>query len=51
MRRKWLAEAARGSAGVIAISKGVRDDLLALGIEAEASREEMLHHLRRAGGQ
>lgn len=30
-RRRWLLEAARGAAGLVAISGGVREDLLALG--------------------
>ena len=34
-RRRWLLEAAEGCRRVIAISGGVRDDLLALGVEAE----------------
>ncbi len=34
-RRRWLLEAAAGCRRVIAISGGVRDDLLALGVEAE----------------
>jgi glycosyltransferase involved in cell wall biosynthesis len=40
LRKKWLLTAARGSAGVLAISNGVREDLLALGIEAEKIRVE-----------
>jgi len=36
LRRKWLLEAARGARGVVAISGGVRADLEALGIPAEA---------------
>ena len=35
-RRRWLLEAARGVAGVVAISGGVRDDLVALGVDADA---------------
>jgi glycosyltransferase involved in cell wall biosynthesis len=34
-RRKWLLEAAEGARGLVAISGGVRDDLVALGIDAE----------------
>lgn len=34
-RRRWLAEALRGAAGAIAISGGVREDLLALGADPE----------------
>ena len=33
LRRRWLAEAAAGARGVIAISGGVRDDLAALGVD------------------
>ncbi len=33
-RRRWLIEAARGSRGIVAISGGVRDDLVALGLDA-----------------
>lgn len=33
-RRRWLSEAARGARGVVAISGGVRDDLVALGLDA-----------------
>lgn len=32
-RRRWLLEAARGLAGVVAISGGVREDLLGLGLD------------------
>jgi glycosyltransferase involved in cell wall biosynthesis len=35
-RRRWLLEAARGSAGLVAISGGVREDLVALGLTPEA---------------
>ncbi len=35
LRRRWTLRACRGAAGVIAISGGVRDDLVALGVEAE----------------
>ncbi len=34
-RRRWLMEAAGGVAGIVAISGGVRDDLLDLGIKAD----------------
>jgi glycosyltransferase involved in cell wall biosynthesis len=34
-RRRWLLEAATSAAGVIAISGGVRDDLITLGIQPE----------------
>jgi glycosyltransferase involved in cell wall biosynthesis len=40
LRRKWLSAAARGSAGVLAISNGVREDLEALGVAAEKIRVE-----------
>lgn len=35
-RRRWLLEAAAGARGVIAISGGVREDLLELGVDADA---------------
>ncbi len=35
-RRRWLVEAARGVRGTVAISGGVRDDLVALGIAADS---------------
>ncbi len=35
-RRRWLVEAARGVRGTIAISGGVRDDLVTLGIAADS---------------
>ena len=35
LRRALLTRAGRGAAGVVAISSGVRDDLLELGLEAE----------------
>ncbi|NUP95433.1 MAG: glycosyltransferase family 4 protein [Planctomycetaceae bacterium] len=35
-RRRWLFEAARGAAGFVAISGGVREDLVALGLAPEA---------------
>jgi glycosyltransferase involved in cell wall biosynthesis len=34
LRRKWLLEAARGAKGLVAISGGVREDLVALGVPA-----------------
>ncbi len=34
-RRKWLLETASGARGLVAISGGVREDLLALGIDAQ----------------
>jgi glycosyltransferase involved in cell wall biosynthesis len=34
-RRRWLREAAAGVAGLVAISGGVREDLLALGVPAQ----------------
>jgi glycosyltransferase involved in cell wall biosynthesis len=34
-RRRWLLEASRGVAGIVAISGGVREDLLALGCAPE----------------
>jgi glycosyltransferase involved in cell wall biosynthesis len=40
LRRRWLREAARGALGVLAISGGVREDLLALGLEPERVRVE-----------
>ncbi|MAF65796.1 MAG: hypothetical protein CMJ84_09085 [Planctomycetes bacterium] len=39
-RRRWLAECAPAVAGVVAISGGVREDLLALGLGADAVRVE-----------
>jgi glycosyltransferase involved in cell wall biosynthesis len=39
-RRAWLLEVARAAGGLIAISGGVRDDLLALGVEAARVRVE-----------
>src|SRR6185503_4481268 len=36
VRRRWLAEAARGVRGIIAISAGVRDDLVKLGIAEDS---------------
>jgi glycosyltransferase involved in cell wall biosynthesis len=39
-RRRWLLEASRGAKGVVAILKGVRDDLVALGVEAAKVRVE-----------
>lgn len=35
LRRRWTLAACKGAAGVIAISAGVRDDLVALGVEAQ----------------
>ena len=35
MRRKWLLETASGARGLVAISAGVREDLIALGVEAQ----------------
>jgi len=40
LRRRWLLQAARGARGTLAISGGVREDLLALGLEADAVRVE-----------
>jgi len=40
LRRRWLAEAARGVRGILAISRGVREDLLRLGIEEGRIRVE-----------
>lgn len=40
LRRRWLLDAARGALGVIAISGGVRDDLLRLGVDAAKVRVE-----------
>ncbi|MBI5434490.1 MAG: glycosyltransferase family 4 protein, partial [Planctomycetes bacterium] len=39
-RRRWLLDAARGVRGVVAISGGVREDLIALGVEAARIRVE-----------
>lgn len=39
-RRRWLLEAARGARGVVAISNGVREDLVALGVDAAKVRVE-----------
>lgn len=39
-RRRWLLEAARGARGVVAISNGVREDLVLLGVEAAKIRVE-----------
>jgi glycosyltransferase involved in cell wall biosynthesis len=36
LRRRWLSEAAAGVRGIVAISGGVRDDLLQLGVDAAA---------------
>jgi glycosyltransferase involved in cell wall biosynthesis len=35
LRRRWTLAACKGAAGVIAISGGVRDDLVLLGVEAQ----------------
>lgn len=35
-RRRWLLEAAQGCAGLVAISGGVREDLIGLGVAADA---------------
>ena len=44
LRRRWLAEAARGVRGILAISGGVREDLLALGLpEAKVKVEHDGH--------
>jgi glycosyltransferase involved in cell wall biosynthesis len=40
LRRKWLLASARGAAGVIAISNGVREDLVQLGVDAARIRVE-----------
>ena len=40
VRRRWLAEAAEGAAGVLAISGGVRADLLDLGVPEAKLRVE-----------
>jgi glycosyltransferase involved in cell wall biosynthesis len=40
LRREWLLEAGAGSRGVLAISGGVRDDLVALGVDAARIRVE-----------
>ncbi len=39
-RRRWLDEAARGVAGIVTISGGVRDDLVAEGVPEESIRVE-----------
>ena len=39
-RRRWLLEAAAGARGVIAISGGVAEDLIELGVAAESVRVE-----------
>lgn len=36
LRRRWMLEAATGASGVIAISAGVRDDLVQLGVAGDA---------------
>lgn len=40
LRRRWLAEAARGVRGILAISGGVREDLLRFGIGEEKIQVE-----------
>lgn len=40
LRRSWLEEAARGALGVLAISSGVRDDLVEMGLPKERVRVE-----------
>lgn len=40
LRRRWLVEAARGTAGILAISEGVRADLLDLGLDPARIRVE-----------
>jgi len=40
LRRRWLLQAARGARGVIAISGGVKADLVELGIASESIRVE-----------
>lgn len=40
LRRKWLLRASRGAAGIVAISGGVREDLVQLGIDAESIQVE-----------
>ncbi len=40
VRRRWLLEASRGVSGILAISAGVRDDLVALGIARDAIQVE-----------
>lgn len=39
-RRRWLRDAAAGARGVLAISGGVRDDLVDLGVDAESIQVE-----------
>ncbi len=36
VRRRWLLEASRGARGILAISAGVRDDLVKLGVAEDA---------------
>ncbi len=38
-RRRWMLEAARGARGVLAISGGVREDLLSLGVRCDVRVE------------
>lgn len=40
LRQRWLADACAGVAGILAISGGVREDLLALGVPAALVRVE-----------
>jgi glycosyltransferase involved in cell wall biosynthesis len=40
LRRRWLAEAAAGARGIVAISGGVKEDLVAAGLDAGAIRVE-----------
>lgn len=40
LRRRWLAEVGGGARGILAISGGVRDGLIALGLPAERIRVE-----------
>lgn len=40
LRQSWLCEAARAALGTLAISGGVREDLLALGLPSESVRVE-----------
>jgi len=40
LRRGWLSESARSVRGILAISAGVRDDLVALGVDAGRIRVE-----------
>jgi glycosyltransferase involved in cell wall biosynthesis len=40
LRKKWLLESARAVRGIVAISAGVREDLIALGVDAAKVRVE-----------